>query len=71
MRFEKFEHTTPRYHFWIDMNEPSVFEVRNNTMALNNLHYDDQGRPWYHKDVHNMYGALQNKAAFRGHLARD
>ena len=26
MSFEKFKPTNPRYHFWIDMNEPTVFK---------------------------------------------
>jgi alpha-glucosidase (family GH31 glycosyl hydrolase) len=64
MQPNNFLNTNSRYHFWIDMNEPTVFSADNKTMIGNNLHYDNNGHPWYHKDVHNMYGALTNEATY-------
>lgn len=53
------------------MNEPSVFNQPNNTMPMTNMHYDQDGAPFFHKDVHNLYGALQSRATMKGLLKRD
>jgi len=46
------------------MNEPSVFNIAGMTVPSDALHYTSLGRAIQHKDVHNMYGALQHKTAY-------
>jgi len=46
------------------MNEPSVFNNSAMTLPLNSLHHTSEGKSVMHKDVHNMYGALQHKATY-------
>ena len=53
------------------MNEPSVFQVPGMTLPPDGLHYTSNGKVYQHKDVHNMYGALQQKTVFEGMLMRD
>lgn len=43
------------YGAWIDMNEPSVFEVPESTLPKNATHYIN-GEARLHRDVHNAYG---------------
>lgn len=38
---------------------------------MTNMHYDQDGAPFFHKDVHNLYGALQSRATMKGLLKRD
>ena len=66
-----FKGTNSRYAFWIDMNEPSVFQQPNLTMPLDNLHYASNGKSYLHRDVHNLYGSLQHKTVHKGMLIRD
>lgn len=48
------------------MNEPSVFNGPEITMHKDAVHYGN----WEHRDVHNLYGMLQHKSSFNGHLER-
>jgi alpha-glucosidase (family GH31 glycosyl hydrolase) len=66
-----FNGTNQNYAFWIDMNEPAVFNVDTMTMSLDSLHYTTTGQAVQHRDVHNMYGTLQHKATYTGMLKRD
>ena len=59
-----FKSTNSNYSYWIDMNEPSVFNIAGMTVPSDALHYTSLGRAIQHKDVHNMYGALQHKTAY-------
>ncbi|KAJ3219028.1 hypothetical protein HDU67_003018 [Dinochytrium kinnereticum] len=65
-RFENYEGSTPSLYTWNDMNEPSVFNGPEITMPKDNLHFGG----WEHRDVHNLYGALQHRATAEGHLIR-
>ncbi len=49
---------------WNDMNEPAVFNDTD-TMDLDVMHQND-GDPGTHKRFHNLYGLLENKAAYKG-----
>ena len=53
------------------MNEPSVFNIPGMTIPPDALHYTSFGNVIQHRDVHNIYGALQHKTAFEGMLKRD
>ncbi len=53
------------------MNEPSVFNIPGMTVPSDALHFTHDGVAVLHRDVHNLYGALQHKAAFEGMLERD
>lgn len=53
------------------MNEPSVFNIPGMTVPSDALHFTHEGVAVLHRDVHNLYGALQHKAAFEGMLERD
>jgi alpha 1,3-glucosidase len=66
-----FKNTNSNYSYWIDMNEPSVFNIPGMTVPSDALHYTSEGFAIMHRDVHNMYGALQHKTAFEGMLERD
>ena len=71
MQPDSFVGTNSNYAFWIDMNEPAVFNVETMTLPLDSLHYTTDGKAYQHRDVHNMYGTLQHKASFNGMLMRD
>ncbi len=50
--------------FWHDMNEPAVFSGTNRpTLPLDTRH-DMEGRGGDHLEAHNLYGLLENRAAF-------
>ncbi len=51
--------------FWNDMNEPSVFDGPNKTMALDVIH-DDNGLHTPHAKNHNTYGMLMTEATYDG-----
>lgn len=64
---DKFPNTTLNTYIWNDMNEPSVFDVDEKTMPLNDVqHYGG----WLHKDVHNAYGFYQTMGTHLGLLQR-
>jgi alpha 1,3-glucosidase len=63
---DKYQGSTLSLFTWNDMNEPSVFNGPEITMHKDARHY--QG--WEHRDVHNIYGMLQQEATAAGHLLR-
>lgn len=54
--------TTERVMIWNDMNEPSVFDGPEKTMPKDNVHYGG----YEHRDIHNLFGAMQLRATFDG-----
>jgi alpha 1,3-glucosidase len=48
------------------MNEPSVFTGPEITMFKDLIHFNNTE----HRDVHNIYGMLQHRATYEGHLLR-
>ena len=69
--YEKFPHQSSIYNFWNDMNEPSVFSTLARTIPMSSLHYKIDGRAVEHRDIHNAYGALQQRSSWRGMFARE
>lgn len=59
------------YNFWNDMNEPALFDVPTKTMPLDNKHIQADGTVVLHRDVHNAYGALQQRASHEGIIKRN
>ncbi|KAJ8921709.1 hypothetical protein NQ315_010619 [Exocentrus adspersus] len=53
-------------HIWNDMNEPSIFEVKEQAMDGNCVHYEG----WRHRDVHNQYGFYQTIGTYQGLMER-
>ncbi|MDI6765534.1 MAG: glycoside hydrolase family 31 protein [Bacteroidota bacterium] len=53
--------------FWVDMNEPSVFDTPNKTFPLDVLH-DDDGMKTDHRKNHNIYGMQMARATHEGAL---
>ncbi|GAB3407472.1 glycoside hydrolase family 31 protein [Flindersiella endophytica] len=52
--------------FWHDMNEPSAFAAFGDpTLPLTTRHNLD-GRPGDHREAHNVYGLLMNRAGYDG-----
>lgn len=51
--------------FWNDMDEPSVFGVPSNTMALDAV-FDDLGLHSPQAKIHNVYGMLMSRATEEG-----
>lgn len=50
--------------FWIDMNEPSVFNEKG-TIDDDVIH-PGEGEPKLHKEIHNLYGHLMAQATYEG-----
>jgi len=50
---------------WNDMNEPTDFTQSAGTLPDDTVHYDDAGRQRPHREVHNIYGLLQNRATLK------
>jgi len=53
------------------MNEPAVFSTGTGTVPMDVRHWKADGRSFEHRDLHNAYGALQQRSSWRGLLARD
>ena len=68
---DRFLGSNSLYLVWNDMNEPSVFDVESKTLPLNSIHVTADGVSYEHRDVHNAYGGLQQKASFNGLMKRD
>ncbi|KAJ3326752.1 hypothetical protein HDU76_012674 [Blyttiomyces sp. JEL0837] len=66
-KFSAYEGSTKYLYTWNDMNEPSVFNGPEITMPKDNVHYEG----WEHRDIHNIYGALQQRATYEGLLLRN
>ncbi|KAJ3031929.1 UNVERIFIED_CONTAM: hypothetical protein HDU68_010009 [Siphonaria sp. JEL0065] len=65
-KYSNYEGSTKYLYTWNDMNEPSVFSGPEITMPKDNLHFGGVE----HRDVHNIYGALQHRATAEGHRLR-
>ncbi|KAJ3233308.1 hypothetical protein HDU81_002349 [Chytriomyces hyalinus] len=65
-KYTNYQGSTPSLYTWNDMNEPSVFNGPEITMPKDNLHHGG----FEHREVHNIYGALQHRATAEGHLVR-
>jgi alpha 1,3-glucosidase len=64
--FQKYEGSTKNLYTWNDMNEPSVFSGPEITMPKDNIHVGGVE----HRDVHNLYGMLQQRATYDGQMLR-
>jgi len=64
-KLENYKGSTLDCYTWNDMNEPSVFNGPEVTMAKDKLHGQVE-----HRDLHNMYGMLYTMATHQGHLTR-
>lgn len=56
-------------HTWIDMNEPSVFNIFEMTMPKENIHYDGT-QLVEHREVHNLYGHSYQRIAYESLMNR-
>ena len=56
---------------WVDMNEPSVFDARenDNSMPKTNIH-NDGSQLVEHREVHNIYGHFYQKVAYEALKSR-
>ena len=52
---------------WNDMNEPSIFKEFEQTFPKDNLHYNGIEN----REVHNIYGAMNSAATYKGVLERN
>lgn len=64
-RLENYKGSTLDTYTWNDMNEPSVFNGPEVTMAKDKMHGEHE-----HRDLHNMYGMVYTMATHQGHLIR-
>jgi len=62
--YDKYESAANLYT-WNDMNEPSVFNGPEVSLAKDILHGSTE-----HRDIHNIYGYYVHQATFEGHLLR-
>jgi len=53
------------------MNEPSLFKMKDKAMSKNSVHKLGDGKTVLHRDVHNAYGLLMQRATYTGLLERD
>ncbi|CAN9502604.1 unnamed protein product [Ophioblennius macclurei] len=65
-RLDRYQGSTPSLFVWIDMNEPSVFDGPEQTMAKDAVHCGG----WEHRDLHNLYGFYQHMATADGLITR-
>ncbi|KAJ3105797.1 hypothetical protein HDU96_008437 [Phlyctochytrium bullatum] len=65
-KYENYSGSSKHLFTWNDMNEPSVFTGPERTLAKDSVHVNG----YEHRDVHNIYGALQQRSSFEGHLLR-
>lgn len=63
---ENFADNSIETGIWNDMNEPTVFDVPEKTIAKDNVHYSG----WEHRYVHSLYAHMQVKGTFDGVLRR-
>lgn len=64
-KLDVYKGSTLDCYTWNDMNEPSVFNGPEVTMAKDKMHGQVE-----HRDMHNMYGMLYTMATHKGHLLR-
>lgn len=60
---EEYFKNSMNIHTWIDMNEPSVFEGKENTMEGNLVHNDGE-KSVLHKEIHNLFGQSYHKVTY-------
>jgi alpha 1,3-glucosidase len=65
-QFSDYKGSTLNLFTWNDMNEPSVFNGPEITMPKDNLHFQRTE----HREVHNIYGLLQHRSTYAGHIYR-
>jgi len=53
--YENFTGTSPNCHFWVDMNEPSLFSGPELTLPKEATHYFNYSYRVPHREVHNAY----------------
>jgi alpha 1,3-glucosidase len=67
---KRFVGTNDLYDFWVDMNEPSVFDGEQFTMPYQNIHQNmidldaDEYQDVLHRDLHNAYGIMAASATY-------
>merc|ERR1711935_304763 len=66
-KFENYIGSNGNLYTWNDMNEPSVFNGPEVSMHRDMVHHGG----WEHRAVHQIYGMMQHRATFEGHLTRD
>jgi len=64
-KLANYQGSTLDLYTWNDMNEPSVFNGPEVTMAKDKMHGEVE-----HRDLHNMYGMLYTMATHEGHMVR-
>jgi alpha 1,3-glucosidase len=67
--YDQYKGSTGDLFTWNDMNEPSVFNGPETTMQKDCIHHDGQDE-YEHRDVHNLYGMLQQMATSVGQVDR-
>lgn len=70
-QLDEFVGSNHRYYAWNDMNEPSVFNTVSKTMPTTNVHKKANGDIIEHREIHNAYGAAQQRATYYGLVGRD
>lgn len=69
-KYDSFKGTSDIFGIWLDMNEPSVFDGTENTLAKDSIHHSGDGTIILHKDVHNAYGRKMIEATYEGLIKR-
>ncbi|KAG9291649.1 hypothetical protein G9A89_022068 [Geosiphon pyriformis] len=64
--FDKYKGSTSNLFIWNDMNEPSVFNGPEITMAKDLIHHNG----WEHRNIHNVYGMMLHASTSQGLKAR-
>ncbi|KAJ2793687.1 hypothetical protein H4R20_006469, partial [Coemansia guatemalensis] len=64
---DKYNGSSPNLFIWNDMNEPAIFNGPEITMNKDAKHHGG----WEHRDVHNLYGMLYQKATAEGLRSRE
>ncbi|RNF09848.1 putative alpha glucosidase II subunit [Trypanosoma rangeli] len=65
---DRYEGGSHDVHSWVDMNEPSVFDVGDNTIARDVKHTSDSGKLVDNKYLHNMYSVYNLMSVYQGHI---
>lgn len=65
--FDEYLHSTLTLYAWNDMNEPAVFNVPDNTVPKDTVHY----HKIENRELHNAYGHMMSSATWGGLMKRD
>ncbi|PWV01516.1 putative alpha glucosidase II subunit [Trypanosoma cruzi] len=65
---DRYEGGTHDVHSWVDMNEPSVFELKDKTIHRDAKHTSDTGDLLDNKYLHNMYSLYSLMSVYQGHI---